>query len=86
MEVAAGTSDAAVVDSTMAYHLVGEGAYKDLMVIDGIVLSQEELAIGFRSGSALTAKVNEALDALVADGTYARIAETYGLSSVTMLG
>lgn len=86
MEVAAGVSDAAAVDSTMAYYLVGEGAYSGLSIIDGVVLSQEELAAGFRTDSSLTAKVNEALDALVADGTYATIAEKYGLTDVLILG
>jgi ABC-type amino acid transport substrate-binding protein len=47
------------------------------MVVPDLVLSQEELAIGFRSGSSLVDKINEAIDVMVANGTYADIAAKY---------
>ena len=83
MEVKAGTADAAIVDSTMAEDLVGTGAYKDLMIIDGLVLSDETLAIGFRTNSSLVAKINEATNALLADGTLQALAEKYQVNLIT---
>ncbi|MBQ3403898.1 MAG: transporter substrate-binding domain-containing protein, partial [Oscillospiraceae bacterium] len=84
MEVAASTADVAVVDSTMAYYLVGKGVYEDLSVVPDIVLSSEELAIGFRTGSNAVAQVNAALDELKADGTLQAIADKYGLGDVVI--
>jgi len=80
MEVAAGTADAAAVDSTMANELVGKEAYANLVIIPGLVLSEEVLAIGFRTGSDLPAKVDEITKALIADGTLPALAEKYGVN------
>lgn len=81
MEVKAGTSDAAVLDYVLAAAMVGEGTdYSDLCMVDGVELSVEEYGIGFRKGSTLTEKVNEATDELIKDGTLAALAEKYGLS------
>ncbi len=81
MEVKAGTSDAAVLDWTLAKNMIGEGTdYESLQMIEGVELSAEEYGIGFRKGSDACDKVNEAIDALVADGTLAALAEKYGLS------
>ena len=58
MEVAAGTSDAAVIDSLMAAAMVGEGtSYADLTYTVG--LNNEEYGVGFRKGSDLTAALND---------------------------
>ena len=79
MEVAAGTSDACVIDITMANAMTGEGtSYADLA--PGISLSSEEYGIGFRKDSDVTAKVNEIMDKLIADGTLVELAEKYGLT------
>ncbi|MDR1798155.1 MAG: transporter substrate-binding domain-containing protein [Clostridiales Family XIII bacterium] len=78
MEVSAGTADAAAVDSVMANYLVGKGSYENLIIIPDLVLSEEVLAIGFRSGSDLPAKVDEITQELVEDGTLTAIAEKYG--------
>ena len=52
MEVAAGTSDAAVIDSLMAAAMVGEGTgYASLTYTCG--LNSEEYGVGFRKGSDL---------------------------------
>lgn len=81
LEVQSGTAEAAVVDSVMAEAMVGEGSdYKDLMIIDGICLAEEEYGIGFRNGSTAVEAINGAIEALIANGTLAEIAEKYALS------
>ena len=78
-EVKAGTSDACVIDITMAKAMVGEGtSYADLAV--GTSLTEEEYGVGCRQGSALVAKINEATKELAADGTMKKLAEKYNLS------
>ena len=79
MEVAAGTSDACVIDITMANAMTGEGtSYADLAA--GIALSSEEYGIGFRKDSDVTAKVNELLAKYKADGTLQALADKYSLT------
>lgn len=79
MEVAAGTSDACVIDITMANAMTGEGtSYADLA--SGISLSSEEYGIGFRKNSDVTAKVNELLAKYKADGTLQALADKYSLT------
>ena len=79
MEVAAGTSDACVIDITMAYAMTGPGtSYADLGV--GLSLTSEEYGIAFRKDSNITAKVNEIMKKLIADGTLPALAEKYGLT------
>lgn len=79
MEVAAGTSDACVIDITMANAMTGEGtSYADLAA--GISLTSEEYGIGFRKGSDVTAKVNELLQAMKADGSLQALADKYSLT------
>ncbi len=86
MEVASFSADATFTDSLIALSQAGNGVYADLMVVPDLILSQEELGIGFRTGSSLVAKINEAIDALVADGTYAAIAAKYGQTGNLILG
>ena len=79
MEVAAGTSDACVIDITMARAMTGEGtSYDDLA--PGLSLSSEEYGIGFRKESDLTAKVNEIMAKLKADGTLQALAAKYNVT------
>ena len=79
MEVAAGTADACVIDITMANAMTGEGtSYEDLAVAQR--LTEEQYGIGFRKGSDVTAKVNEIIEKFKADGTLAKLSETYGVS------
>lgn len=79
MEVAAGTSDACVIDITMANAMTGEGtSYADLA--PGISLSSEEYGIGFRKDSDVTAKVNDLLAKYKADGTLQALADKYNLT------
>lgn len=80
MEVAAGTSDAAVIDSLMAAAMVGEGTgYADLTYT--VSLNNEEYGVGFRKGSDLAAALNDFFAASYADGSIVEIADTYGVQA-----
>lgn len=80
MEVAAGTSDAAIIDSLMAGAMVGEGTgYADLTYTIG--LNSEEYGVGFRKGSDLAAALNDFFKTSYADGTMTTCAETYGVQA-----
>lgn len=80
MEVAAGTCDAAIIDSLMAGAMVGEGtSYENLTYT--VKLNSEQYGVGFRKGSDLTAKWNEFFAKCKADGTLQEIAETYGVQA-----
>jgi len=84
-EVKAGTADFAVIDVQLAKSYVGKGDYADLMIVDSLASATEFYAIGFKKGSELTAKVNEQLAALGADGTIAKLAEKYGIAADTVI-
>ena len=80
MEVASGTSDAAVIDSLMAAAMVGEGtSYADLTYTVG--LNSEEYGVGFRKGADLAEKLNEFFKTSYDDGTMMQIAEQYGVQA-----
>lgn len=80
MEVAAGTCDAAIIDSLMAAAMVGEGtSYEDLTYTVG--LTEEEYGVGFRKGSDLVDALNSFFAASYADGTLMKIAEEYGVQA-----
>ena len=83
MEVAAGTSDAAVIDALMAGAMVGEGTgYADLTYTAGLNADEgEQYGVGFRTGSELVEKLNEFFAASYADGTMTDIAQTYGIQA-----
>ena len=79
MEVAAGTSDACVIDITMANAMTGEGtSYADLT--SGFSLTSEEYGVAFRKESDVTAKFNEFMDKIAADGTLQALADKYSLT------
>ena len=83
MDVAAGTSDVAVVDYVASIGSIGEGTdFEDLVVVETEEFSPEEYGIAFRKGSDMTAKVNDAIKELAADGTLAEIAAKYKLDEV----
>jgi polar amino acid transport system substrate-binding protein len=78
MEVAAGTSDACVIDLLMAGAMIGEGtSYPDLTYT--VELNTEEYGVGFRKGSDLVDKLNEFFAESYADGSMMEIATTYGV-------
>ena len=83
MEVAAGTCDAAVIDSLMAAAMVGEGTgYAELTYTVG--LNSEEYGVGFRKGSDLAAKLDEFFAAAYADGSMMAAAEKYGVQAAVI--
>ena len=78
MEVAAGTSDAAIIDSLMAAAMVGEGTgYADLTYT--VELNSEEYGVGFRKGSDLRDALNDFFKKSYEDGTMEKIAKKYGV-------
>ena len=80
MEVAAGTSDAAIIDSLMAAAMVGEGTSYDKLTYT-VGLNSEEYGVGFRKGSDLTEELNNFFKTSYADGSMQKTAETYGVQA-----
>ena len=83
MEVAAGTSDAAVIDSLMAGAMVGEGTSYDSLTYTVSLNAEEgeQYGVGFRQGSDLAAALNAFFAAAYADGSMQACAETYGIQA-----
>jgi polar amino acid transport system substrate-binding protein len=83
MEVAAVTSDAAVIDALMAAAMVGpDTGYADLTYT--VALNSEEYGVGFRKGSDLVAELNAFMADIYAAGTMQEIAETYGVDAAVV--
>ena len=80
MEVAAGTSGAAIIDSLMAGAMVGEGTSYDKLTYT-LPLSDEKYGVGFRKGSDLAAALNDFFAASKEDGSMQTLAETYGVQA-----
>jgi len=83
-EVKSGAVDCAVVDIILARQLAGSGDYSDLIIAD-IELDSEVYAVGFKKGSSLTKKVNDAMKALYDDGSLMELAKKYGLENTLIL-
>ena len=83
MEVAAGTSDAAVIDSLMAGAMVGEGTSYDSLTYTVSLNAEEgeQYGVGFRQGSDLANALNDFFAAAYADGSMQACAETYGIQA-----
>ena len=76
LEVASGSVDACIIDSTMASAMTGEGTdYADLKAC--VVLVDEQYGISFRKGSDMTEKMNAFLKEFAADGTMKKLADKY---------
>jgi polar amino acid transport system substrate-binding protein len=83
MEVAAGTSEACIIDLLMAGAMIGEGtSYPNLA--HTVELTTEEYGIGCRKGSDLANYINEQLKALYDDGTMNEIATEYGVQEAVV--
>jgi len=80
-DVMSGTVDFVVIDKTLAKTIIGNGDYASLAIAEGIVIESELYSIGFKKGSELTAKVNDALKKLAEDGTMMELAKKYGLEN-----
>jgi len=76
MEVAAGTSDACVIDMTMADAMTGEGTSYENLGYE-LSLSSEEYVVGFRKGSDCAAILDELFAGWIDDGTLADLSEKY---------
>ncbi len=78
MEVASGTSDAAIIDLLMAGAMIGEGtSYPNLTHTQE--LTTEMYGVGCRKGSDLAAYINGVFAETYADGTMKEIATKYGV-------
>ena len=78
MEVAAGTSDAAIIDLIMAGAMIGEGtSYPKLT--HTVELTSEKYGIGCRKGSDLTEYINKEISKFYSDGTMEEIGKKYGV-------
>lgn len=83
MEVASGTSDAAIIDLLMAGAMIGEGtSYPDLIHTEE--LTTEEYGVGCRKGSDLAEYINDVLAKAYEDGTMMEIAEKYGVQEAVV--
>ena len=76
-QLSLGTADFIIVDEQLATSYVGKGDYTGLTVVTSLSSDPEYYAIGFKKGSELTAKVNQTLEELAADGTIGEIAKKY---------
>ena len=84
MEVAAGTSDACVIDLLMAGAMIGEGTgYPDLAYT--VSLTSEEYVVGFRKGSELVDEFNNFWADACAEGTVLEVAKTYGVQESVII-
>ena len=80
MEAASGTADGAIIDSLMAAAMVGKGTgYENLAYT--VALNSEEYGVGFRKGSDLTFMLNAFFEAGYADGSIAKLADTYKIQA-----
>ena len=80
MEVAAGTSEAAIIDSLMAAAMVGEGTSYDKLTYT-VSLNSEEYGVGFRKDSNLTDELNKFLKESYDNGFLQKTAEKYGVQA-----
>jgi len=81
-EVKSGAVDFAVVDIILAQNVCGKDDYADLAIVESIELKSEIYAVGFKKGSELTAKVNDAIKQLEENGKLMELAEKYGFENV----
>ena len=84
LEVKSGAVDCAVVDVLLAQRLAGVGDYSDLRIAD-ITLDHEVYAVGFKKGSDLRDKVNQALKELYNEGKMRELAVKYKLEDSLVL-
>ena len=80
LEVASGTSDAAVIDSLMAAAMIGEGTSYEKLTYT-VALNSEKYGVGFRKGSDLAAVLDEFFANATTDGSMKACAEKYGVQA-----
>lgn len=83
IEVQAGTSDIALLDSVLGNFYCKEGTdYSDLMIIPDLVFTVEQYGIAARKSDIGTIdKINTSLAKLQANGELTKLAKKYGLES-----
>ena len=84
LEVSSGSSDACVIDITMAAAMTGAGTSYETLAY-GLELTTKEYGIGFRKDSDMAATVDEIIDQLAEDGTLQALADKYDLSGVLVI-
>jgi polar amino acid transport system substrate-binding protein len=84
IEVKSGAVDCAVVDILLAQRMAGSGDYSDL-IIANIELDREVYAVGFKKGSELRQKANNALKELSDEGKLMELARKYHLEDSLLL-
>ena len=83
MDLESGICDAVAMDIGVAQYKVAEN---DKLVMLDTPIATEQYAIGFKKGNTeLCDKVQATLDEMVKDGTFAKIAEEWGLSDSVCL-
>ncbi len=85
MEVAAGTSDACVIDLLMAGAMIGEGTGYPELTYTVNVSEQEDYVVGFRKNSNLLDEFEEFWAAAIADGSVLETAKEYGIQESVIL-
>ncbi len=80
MEVASGTTDAAIIDSLMAAAMVGPNTGYEALTYT-VALNSEEYGVGFRKGSDLAYALNAFFESGYADGSIMKIALKYGIQA-----
>ncbi len=77
-EVKSGTSDACIIDSTMANTMTADGGdFSDLTY--KLSLTTEEYGVGVRQGSDVLAELNKFIAASKTDGTLQTLSDKYGV-------
>lgn len=85
MDLEAGGCDAVIMDLLVANYAIKQSAKPMRILKQG--LAEEEYAVGFRLGeNALATAVNNAMKAMVADGTMANIANKWFGADITVIG
>ena len=84
IEVKSGAVDCAIVDILLAQRMAGSGDYSDLTIAN-ITLDNEVYAVGFKKGSDLRDKVNNALKELYDEGKLMELAKKYHLEDSLVL-
>ena len=78
LELKLGSVDAVVVDETMGSYYINEDDNPEAYLILDENFGEEQYGIGFRlTDSALRDKIQETIDAMVADGTFAQISQKW---------
>ncbi|MBQ8807787.1 MAG: transporter substrate-binding domain-containing protein [Clostridia bacterium] len=78
LEVSSGTSDACIIDLTMAQSMTGKGtSYETLGV--GISLQSEEYGIAFEKNSEMVEKINDFIKESKENGLLDELSEKYGV-------